>query len=70
MKTLIISLIVFWNQLLAHIGRALGMFFGGLLIGWQKGTQDVLDGRKYLLYKRYEYAKKLKELEENEKEDK
>ena len=51
MKTLISLLILTWNKVLGTIGRAIGLFFGGLIVGFMKGIQDQREMAKYMDYK-------------------
>lgn len=64
MKTLISGLILAWNGLLAQLSRAVGLFLGGIVIGFMKGIQDQREMKKYLDYKAHMIIK------EHEKENK
>ena len=64
MKSLICGIILFWNAILAMLTRPIGLFFGGLWIGFTSGIQDQLDMSKFLKYKNFQLQKKIKEMED------
>jgi hypothetical protein len=68
MKSLICSIILIWNALLAVLGRSLGLFLGGLLIGFNSGIKDQGDMIKYMTYKKHLMEKKLKENKDERKD--
>ena len=68
MKSLICMIIIFWNAILAMLTRPLGLFFGGLLIGFNSGLKDQSDMMKHLKYKNHQLRKKVKELEDGRKD--
>ena len=69
MKTLVCTIILLWNSLLATIGRPFGLFFGGLLVGFCAGIDDQKEMSKYLKYKQYMIEKELKEKDDGNKSD-
>ena len=68
MKSLICSIILIWNAILAIIGRSLGLFLGGLMIGFHSGIKDQGDMIKFMTYKKHLMEKKLKENEDERKD--
>ncbi len=69
MKTLVCTSILLWNSLLATVGRAIGLFFGGLIVGFATAIDDQKEMSKYLAYKRYMIEKQMKEKEDGKKGD-
>lgn len=65
MKTMISGLILAWNGILAQLSRAVGLFFGGIVIGFMKGIQDQREMKSYLDYKAHMILKQA----EKEKDD-
>lgn len=61
MKGMIVSLIVGWNILLSRLGQVVGVFFGGLFVGFGKGLKDQIDMTKYLEYKAHMKEKEKKD---------
>jgi len=57
-----------WNAILAIVGRSLGLFLGGLVIGFHSGIKDQGDMIKYMTYKKHLMQKKLKEHEDERKD--
>lgn len=66
MKSLICGSILFWNSILAMIGRSIGLFLGGLMIGFSLGLKDQIEMHKYLRYKNYQIKKQIKDAENKE----
>lgn len=64
MNSIAALLILTWNKLLAIFGRALGLFLGGLIVGFMKGIQDQREMTKYLKYKSHLMEKRLKEMKD------
>jgi len=68
MKSIVCGLILMWNAILAIVGRSLGLFLGGLVIGFHSGIKDQGDMIKYMTYKKHLMQKKLKEHEDERKD--
>ena len=68
MKSLICGIILFWNAILAVLTRPIGLFLGGLWIGFTSGIKDIYDMQKFLKYKNYQLQKKIKEMEDERKD--
>lgn len=67
MNSIAALLILTWNKLLAIFGRALGLFLGGLIVGFMKGIQDQREMTKYLKYKAHLIEKQMKERTDDSK---
>jgi hypothetical protein len=46
----LIFLLLFWNATLSSLGELVGVFFGGFLIGLEKGQKKLHKMAKYLEY--------------------
>jgi len=67
MKDMLAAVILLWNSLLGIIGRSIGLFFGGLYVGFLRGIQDQKDMNTSLKYKTHMLKKKHKEKQDAEK---